>query len=39
MEQISRAVMPFLLVMLVDLLVITFVPFFTNLLPALFMGQ
>jgi C4-dicarboxylate transporter, DctM subunit len=39
MEQISRAVMPFLLIMLVDLLVITFVPLFTTLLPALFMGQ
>ena len=37
MEQISRAVMPFLLIMLVDLLVITFVPFLTTLLPALLM--
>lgn len=39
MEQISRAVMPFLLIMLVDLLVITFVPFFTTLLPALLIAN
>ena len=39
MEEIGRAVLPFLLVMPVDLLVITFVPFFTTLLPALLMAN
>lgn len=36
MEQISRAVMPFLLVTLVDLAMICFVPFLTGFLPGLF---
>ena len=38
LERISRAVAPFLLVMIADLLIITFVPFFTTFIPKLFLG-
>jgi C4-dicarboxylate transporter, DctM subunit len=38
MEQITRAVWPFLVVMIADLLLVSFVPFFTTLLPRLFMS-
>lgn len=38
LERISRAVLPFLLVMIADLLIITFVPFFTTYIPKLFLG-
>jgi len=36
MEKVSRAVIPFVLVMIVDLLVVSFVPFFTTFIPGLF---
>jgi C4-dicarboxylate transporter, DctM subunit len=39
MEQISRAVWPFLVVMIADLLLVSFVPFFTTLLPSFFMSR
>jgi C4-dicarboxylate transporter DctM subunit len=38
LERISRAVAPFLLVMIADLLIITFVPFFTTYIPKLFLA-
>ncbi len=38
LERISRAVVPFLLVMIADLLIVTFVPVFTTYLPKLFLG-
>lgn len=39
MENISRAVLPLLAVMIVDLLIITYVPFLTTFLPNLIMGM
>ena len=36
MEKISVAVVPFLLIMIVDLLIVSFVPFFTTFIPGLF---
>ena len=39
MEEITRAVWPFLVVMVIDLLLVSYVPFFTTLLPSLFMGH
>lgn len=39
MEQISKAVWPFLLIMIADLLLVCYVPFFTTFLPGLFMGH
>jgi hypothetical protein len=38
LERISRAVAPFLLVMIADLLIVTFVPFFTTFIPKMFLG-
>lgn len=37
MERVSRAILPFLLIMIVDLLIVAFVPFVTTYLPKLFM--
>lgn len=36
LERVSRAVLPFVLVMLVDLLIVSFIPFITTYLPDLF---
>ncbi|MEW6352330.1 MAG: TRAP transporter large permease [Thermodesulfobacteriota bacterium] len=36
-ERISVAVIPFLLIMIVDLLIVSFVPFFTTFVPGLFL--
>lgn len=37
MERVSRAILPFLLIMLVDLIIVAFVPFVTTYIPRLFM--
>lgn len=39
MEKITKEVWPFLLVMVVDLLLVAFIPFFTTFLPRLFLGH
>jgi len=36
LEKVSRAVMPFVLVMIVDLMIVSFVPFITTYIPGLF---
>lgn len=36
MERVSRAVFPFVLIMIVDLLIVSFVPFVTTFIPGLF---
>ncbi len=36
LEKVSRAVMPFVLIMIVDLLIVSFVPFITTYIPGLF---
>lgn len=39
MEEITKAVWPFLVAMVVALMMVSFVPFFTTFLPGLFMGH
>ncbi|MBU4427669.1 MAG: TRAP transporter large permease [Proteobacteria bacterium] len=39
MDKVSRAVLPFVLIMIIDLLIVSFVPFFTTYIPRMFFGD